>query len=230
MLSPRPTSERRAAAARANGAKSRGPVSTPGRANSSRNNLRHGLRARILFPEPASDSELAALLAPYLYELQPQSELEYALVKTLALSHWRRTRLWNLETEILNHAMKEAESRIDPESRDTPLAFAFRALTDGSCALELLNRFDSRCAREYSRARNRLRELHADRAGSPERTHLEKVIINERTQQLIENKRTLSETTQQTHPSSTEPELPRPALPPLEQPVTTATAATGSYN
>jgi len=57
------TSERRAAIARADGAKSRGPVTAQGRANSSRNGRSHGIRSRILLTDPASIADLASQLA-----------------------------------------------------------------------------------------------------------------------------------------------------------------------
>jgi hypothetical protein len=66
IVPTRPTSERRAAAARANGAKSRGPVSAIGKANSSRNSHRHGLRSRTLFADFADPESAVQLTALFL--------------------------------------------------------------------------------------------------------------------------------------------------------------------
>ena len=48
LLPKRPTTPARAAASRANGLKSRGPVTPDGKYNSSRNAIRHGILARFL--------------------------------------------------------------------------------------------------------------------------------------------------------------------------------------
>jgi hypothetical protein len=78
----RVVSEKRAAAARANGAKSRRPVTAQGRANSSRNSLRHGLRARTHgVVDQDSVDHLTALLASYTRWLRPQSEREIRLAE-----------------------------------------------------------------------------------------------------------------------------------------------------
>ena len=144
--------ERQVQASRANGAKSRGPVTTQGQSNSSRNNLQHGLRSQLMFPDHESGPNWTVLFTAYLHELQPQSEQEQALVKSMALSVWRWTHLAKLEPSILD-----------------------RAATGNLHALELFNRLDSRCTREYFQAANSLRALRQN--------------INGRTQQTTDNTR-----------------------------------------
>jgi hypothetical protein len=173
MIPTFPVSERRAAAARANGAKSRGPVTPQGKANSSRNSLRHGLRSEALFADLKSDPNWPVTLALYTSELDPRTEIEQALVETLALSAWRRTKIQQLEKTILETAMAPAEDI------HVALYHAFRALADHSCVLELLNRFESRYNRDYFRALNQFRDL---------RTLGKNTNMNERTQEAIENK------------------------------------------
>ncbi len=102
----RVTSEKRAAAARA---KSRGPVTAIGKANSSRNSHRHGLRSRTLLADPDSAGQLTAVLASYERTLQPQSEIEHTLIGTMALARWRQTCLWRLETSIINREISRFE-------------------------------------------------------------------------------------------------------------------------
>jgi hypothetical protein len=176
----RVTSEKRAAAARANGAKSRGPVSAIGKANSSRNSHQHGLRSRTLFADPASASQLTALLASFERALQPQSEIEHTLIGTMALARWRQTCLWKLETSILNREISRLKSATPNEAPLTVIALAFRSLIDHSCSLQILNRLETRCERQYDRAVDRLTTLRA-------RGIFEKINIHERPQQVIEN-------------------------------------------
>jgi len=110
-ISGRVTSEKRAAAARANSAKSRGPVTVQGRANSSSNSLRHGLRARThgVIDQESAD-HLTALIASYTREFQPQSERELRLAQTMALTHWRQTCLRKLETTAMNREVRGLKS------------------------------------------------------------------------------------------------------------------------
>jgi len=95
---PRPTSPARAAAARANGAKSRGPVTARGKSISSRNSLRHGLRSRgPLFADPGSVAELAATLDAFENDFKPADAVERALVKDMAVASWHSACLFKLE-------------------------------------------------------------------------------------------------------------------------------------
>jgi hypothetical protein len=162
--------ERQIQASRVNGAKSRGPITSQGKSNSSHNNFQHGLRAQLIFPDHESDPNWTALLAAYLHELQPHSELEQALVRSMALSVWRWTHLAKLEPPILD-----------------------RAATGNFHPLELFNRVDSRCTREYFQAANSLRALRRN--------------INGRTQQTTDNTRPHFKT----KPSAA-PDRARPAI------------------
>ena len=51
--------------ARANGAKSRGPITPEGRAKSARNSIRHGLRAKSIVLTTESKEEFRSLLYSY---------------------------------------------------------------------------------------------------------------------------------------------------------------------
>jgi hypothetical protein len=174
----RVSSEKRATAARANGAKSRGPAI--GKANSSRNSRRHGLRSRILFADPESPGQLNDLLASLERLLQPQSEIERTLIGTMALARWRQTRLWKLETSILNREISRLTPLMPNESSVTLIALAFRSLIDHGCSLQIINRLESRCKRQYDRAADRLNALRAHGI-------FKKTNIHERTQEVVEN-------------------------------------------
>ena len=201
IIPARHTSERRAAAARANGAKSRGPVTAIGKANSSRNSIaqegepvrpcprnaekpgnasgQHGLRSRTLFADPESAGQLTAVLASFEREFQPHSEIEHTLIGTMALARWRRTCLWKLETSILNREISRLKSTLPNEDPATVIALAFGSLIDRSCSLEIINRLESRFERQYDRAVDRLTAVRS-------RGIFEKINIHERSQQVVE--------------------------------------------
>jgi hypothetical protein len=83
MLTKRQSTPARAAAARANGAKSRGPITARGKSNSSKNSFRHGLRSNDLLacavnfniPPTRVEEVFAALAAEY----SPASEHEHVV-------------------------------------------------------------------------------------------------------------------------------------------------------
>jgi hypothetical protein len=160
----RTTSPRRAAAARANGAKSRGPITAQGKANSSRNSRRHGLRSRTpLFTDPASQTELAARLAAYIRDFAPQSPIECRLVNTIAVADWRRACLFKLELEMLHHE------------------------TAGLAPLFALYRLDLRYKRQADTAFSTLTERRALLRECAAARNPEKRKGNERTQQVTES-------------------------------------------
>jgi hypothetical protein len=166
------------AASRANGAKSRGPVTeegkraavansqnstgpvTPeGKARVSQNATRHGLLADSMVLDGESEDRFSAYLSCLELELQPEPGIESSLVEIIAVAHWRRMRLWSLEKVhySLETAKRLASAHHDPQQHDgetpiTHLARSFRSLSDESRALELLNRYETRYSREFQRA------------------------------------------------------------------------------
>ena len=110
------SSKFRIAASRANGAKSRGPVTdegkriaalnsthstgpvTPeGKFRVSQNATRHGLLADSLVLEGESEARFCGLLAAFEAELQPESQIEHDQAEIMAVAQWRRMRLWSIE-------------------------------------------------------------------------------------------------------------------------------------
>ncbi len=110
------SSKFRIAASRANGAKSRGPVTdegkriaalntihstgpvTPeGKFRVSQNATRHGLLADSLVLEGESEARFCSLLAAFEAELQPESQIEHDQAEIMAVAQWRRMRLWSIE-------------------------------------------------------------------------------------------------------------------------------------
>jgi hypothetical protein len=128
MKSPR--SPLQIAAARANGAKSRGPITaagkrasaansanstgavTPeGKARSSQNATRHGLLSDSMVLHGESDARFCALINTLESELQPEPGIESIQTEIMAVAHWRRMRLWSLEKALyLQETLKRQDA------------------------------------------------------------------------------------------------------------------------
>ena len=160
--------ERQIEASRANGARSRGPVTPEGKRNSSRNSTRHGMLAESVVLEGESQERFVELLAEIDGELQPETPVEHALVQKMAVAQWRQFRLWTLEKTAIDHQIrKQAETVGCNEHKATCASLAFRALADESRSLDLFHRYDSLCDRQYLRAHKRFLELRRGRGDSP---------------------------------------------------------------
>jgi len=167
----------RIASSRANGAKSRGPITKAGKiasaansihstgpvtpdglTRSSQNSTRDGiLAASVVLPSEASPA-FTELFAGLQEEFQPETASERRLVEVMAVADWRRSRFWCLEMAKYVHAVHKQERANDPfadqENSEIPsmhTALAFTSLSDDSRALELLNRCEVRYSREYHR-------------------------------------------------------------------------------
>jgi hypothetical protein len=92
-----PTSSARAEASRRNGARSRGPKTPEGKARSSRNALKHGMRAEKHVVLPDED---AAEFKSLTDELAPEDALQSILVGRIARAAWRLERAERLEVEL----------------------------------------------------------------------------------------------------------------------------------
>jgi hypothetical protein len=151
------SSERRIRSSRANGVLSRGPKTPESKARSVTNNLRHGLLSRTVVLEEENLKSFADLLTALERDLDPQDEVESGLVENMAVSRWRLLRLWAIERASLKIEM----DKHDPATKDpgTRAALAFRALSDNSRSLDLLNRYESRFDRQYARSLTLLLKL-----------------------------------------------------------------------
>jgi hypothetical protein len=159
------TSERKAAASRANGAKSRGPKTAETREISSRNSLRHGFASRKTILLRCEDpEEFQQLLDDYYAAYQPIGPIEQDLVNEMASARWRSTRLSMIATSLLDME-REAQPPQTDESADParPLALGFKALVDGSRAVPLAMRYEFRLCRVHDRAFATLRDLQRER-------------------------------------------------------------------
>jgi hypothetical protein len=124
------SSQRRIEASRANGRKSRGPVTPEGKRRSSRNSWTHGMAAEKNFGYSTEvPAEMDALRRLYIDWLRPQNPAEAHIVQQIAAAEWRETRAWAVEAAghdiRVSRQFKSATGEfpsIDPVGR-TALAF-----------------------------------------------------------------------------------------------------------
>src|SRR3954471_18877937 len=102
-------SEKRIRAALANGAKSRGPITSQGKANSSQNAIRHGLLAASVLVGDECRHNFKSVLDLLVHRFQPADGVELSMIEELAASTWRLRRVWAMESEMLTGAMQEQD-------------------------------------------------------------------------------------------------------------------------
>jgi hypothetical protein len=110
------TSPRKIAAARANGALSRGPKTPAGKARSSCNALRHGLRSKIVCLPTEDHDAFNQTLESYTRRLAPRDALEISIARQIVAAVWRHRRAMNLERELLDSeiaAIPNAATELD---------------------------------------------------------------------------------------------------------------------
>jgi hypothetical protein len=153
--------------ARANGAKSHGPVTPQGRATSSRNSLRHGFAAKSVVLPTESNREFQALLDSYIDQFDPQGGVERDLVQTMVAARWRLRRISNIETALLSTELVRRAEDIDEEFSNMDntdrLAWVFQELADHGQTLSLVVRYEGALNRSYDRAFKQLHVLQSDR-------------------------------------------------------------------
>jgi len=164
------SSEARINASRANGKKSRGPITPEGKAISSQNRVNHGLfiDSSVL---PGEDKKLLRkVLARELLEHQPESPIENQIVQKLALYQWKQMRIWAMQ--VGGHAgeiRNQEGNQPDILSRD----MAYRAYVaykethgDRRC-MELLHRYEVSYLRQYHFLKRELIALRARKQIEP---------------------------------------------------------------
>ena len=97
-------------ASRANGAKSKGPVTSQGKLNSSRNSTRHGMFADTIVLEAEDQSQFLELVNDLFEEHQPRTRTEAMLVETIAAARWRQDRIWGMQKVAFDYDVASSPS------------------------------------------------------------------------------------------------------------------------
>src|ERR1700676_5176157 len=160
--------------ARANGAKSHGPITPEGKEKSSRNAIKHGLTAGCgnILLDCEDPAQLEESLNKLLGIHQPATPAETDIVEEMVAARWRVRRMWTIETGLLNAEILTQTAKTDSPDPNVHLAIAFRALADDSRSLALASRYEARLQRVYDRAYKTLRELQqARKSETPPQPH-----------------------------------------------------------
>src|SRR5689334_5276875 len=151
------SSLRQIEASRANGARSKGPVTPEGKKRSSANAIRHGLLANVVVLRGEAEDNFQELLTQHVERLQPADGVEYALVEEMASAYWRLHRNWAIEKRMIDNQVREEQRGRD--NLDLFVA-AFRSLSHGT-AFPLLHRYETRLHNMYQRALRSFLQLRA---------------------------------------------------------------------
>jgi hypothetical protein len=146
------SSKRRTLSSRANGARSRGPITPAGKSHSSRNSTRHGLLAKCIVLENESREGFDSLLSDFTAHFGPTDGVELGLVEEMLSAFWRQRRAWAIETRIMDNAISTQPPDQDELSR---LAGGFTTLA-AQPNLELMHRYETRLHRIFQRALSNL--------------------------------------------------------------------------
>ena len=148
-------------ASRANGSKSRGPVTEEGKLASSRNALKHGMLSQYLLIPGESEQAFHSLAADLFEEFLPLGSTEEDLVEMMVAARWRRMRIWSMEKTCFTKRMtKEYCEAVEPlPNAEETAGLAFAALANETRTLDLVNRYESRYDRQYFRAHRRLLDI-----------------------------------------------------------------------
>lgn len=175
-------------AARANGARSRGPATPEGKRRSSRNSVRHGLLAKCAVLSNESPEAFRSLLRQHLARFAPADGVEFGLIEEMVAAYWRMRRAWAIE----NHMMEAVLALQNPDDAEGDrLSAAFRSLAADS-PLSTLHRYEAMLHRSYRRAMSNLLVLQtftAPENAAPPPGNPAKFAPTERTQEPVENKR-----------------------------------------
>jgi hypothetical protein len=197
-------SELRSETSRINGAKSRGPKTPNGLANSTLNAIKHGMTARTLALTNESTDHLLEIMNSYFDLFLPANQMEIDIVCDIVAARWRLRRIWRYQTAMLDVEMDNQtpafEKRYQTFDEDMRGAAAFSAIVDNSKGYVTALRTDIHLTRIYRTAVDDLRRLRGGKLLSEDR--------------ILQNEPESSDlsplTTTETEPEiSTEPKEPR---------------------
>jgi hypothetical protein len=141
------SSLRRINSSRANGVRSRGPITAQGQERSSANAIRHGLLAKCVVLENESGPCFDQLVAEHIGRFAPADGVEFGMIEEMAAAYWRMRRAWAIENRLMEKALRHQP----PGDEAARIAAAFTELA-ASPELNLLHRYETRLHHIYQRA------------------------------------------------------------------------------
>jgi hypothetical protein len=159
------TSEKKATAARANGALSRGPVTPEGKARSSQNAITHGILAQVVVLPGENEEAFLQTVRSYCDRFKPVDDVERDMVYEIAICSWRMGRAVRVERHMLaTEAAARQGSALDR------ITGAYNNLS-GSPKMSANERYQSRLERVRSRLIRDFLRLRRDLPADPELTY-----------------------------------------------------------
>jgi hypothetical protein len=162
-----PPSEARRAAARADGAKSRGPRTPEGKKRSCRNALKHGLLAHNVTVSDTETEILETLEQAYTERFTPRDALEFHAVEELAYYKYQMRQTWMMQAATLHVQMVRDFQELAGEWDSIPplerQAMAITSCLQDGPALLLLERYTRMYANLADRALNQIMKLRKER-------------------------------------------------------------------
>ena len=145
-----------------------GPRTEQGKARSSQNATKHGLRSNKMFVLQNENPEAwQTMLDACVEEFQPISAFERKLVEEIAFAKWRLRRAWTVETALWDNEMEEQceafAQKYEVPDEGMRQALAFKSLAENGKALSLIGRYESRLKRDYRNAIKALEDLRQNR-------------------------------------------------------------------
>ena len=126
------SSQRKIESARANGRRSRGPVTPEGKQRSSQNARKHGLLASALLLPGESEEGFENLVNEHLARFGDIDGVELAMIEEMCAAYWRMRRAWTLETEAMSKVLYTADlSAVPAVFKDLALLHRYEARLHG---------------------------------------------------------------------------------------------------
>ncbi len=165
-------------ASKKNGAKSKGPVTTEGRARSSQNAVRHGLTShKSVIIDGESKEEWEQFQHEFLVKFQPRDFVEERLVIEMAVCRWRLERIWKMQVSVLDQGIAEEFPIIEEQYDQADMALVqASAYVSRKLDLQSLDQLETRITRRFERA---LRTYNEIRAQFPPPTESDNKLQNE---------------------------------------------------
>jgi hypothetical protein len=161
------SSQRRIDASRANGAKSKGPVTPEGLARSSQNARKHSILATHICLSAVEEEIFDRILEQYVNRFQPRDQAEYDLVEEIVYCNFKMRKAWSMESSTLAMQIVVDKDFVDttwaaPTEHDRQALGLAASVKDGN-TIPLLQRYARTLSTQAERAIKTLTDLQEQR-------------------------------------------------------------------